>query len=257
VTSKSPVVRFALLAAVAALVLAPAALGDRGGGGGGKPGGGSSCTQKAPGVAVDNNWQWGSPGSWGLPGQQLTYAINVSNYDVGCGSSSFVVTVSAPSGFSVSLPTSTISLKSSSSGYVSAYVTSPSVIADGDYPLTVSVARVGAPSSTASYTSYYKVYSSDTVAPTLYWPNPWDGQTISGGSSFNVTVSSTDDHAVNKIDLYIDNVYRSTKSCSSVSYSCKLNYSWSPNGVGQHTATFKSYDWMGNVGVLTVTFTVS
>jgi len=258
VTSKSPAVRFALIAAVGALVLAPAAFADRGGGGNGKPGsGGSSCTLKAPGVIVDNNWQWGSPGSWGLPSQQLTYAIHLSNYDVGCGSSSFVITVSAPNGFSVSIPTNTIALKSSSSAYLWAYVTAPSVIADGDYPLTVSVARVGTSSSMASYTSYYKVYSSDTVAPTLYWPNPWDGQAISGRSSFNVTVSTSDDHAVNKIDLYIDNVYMSTKSCSNVSYSCQLNYSWSPNGVGQHTATFKSYDWMGNVGVLTVTFTVS
>jgi hypothetical protein len=58
-------------------------------------------------------------------------------------------------------------------------------------------------SGTYPFRSYYKVYSSDTVAPTLYWPNPWDGQTISG-SSFNFTVSSNDDHAVKQIDLYVD-----------------------------------------------------
>jgi hypothetical protein len=219
----------------------------------GKPGGGKTCTRKAPGVIVDNNWRWGSPGSYGLPGQQLTYAVDVINYDAGCSSSSFVVGVTAPGGFSVSVPTSTISLRSASSGYLWAYVTSPSAIPDGDYPLTVTVQRGSDPA--VSTTSWYKVYSSDTVAPTLYWPSPSDGATITG-RSYNFAVSSNDDHAVKNIDLYIDDAYRSTSVCDDVSYSCQLNYTWSTTP-GQHTATFKSYDWMGNVGVLTTTFTVN
>jgi hypothetical protein len=225
------------------------------GGSNGKPGtgAGKSCTRKTPAVIVDNNWAWGSPGSYGTPGQQLTYAIDVINYDVGCGSSSFVVGVSAPSGFSVSLPTNTISLKSSSSGYLWAHVTSPSVIADGDYPLVVTVQRSGS-SENASTTSWYKVYSSDLVAPTLYWPSPGDGATITG-RSYNIAVSASDDHAVKQIDLYLDNAHVSTKACDDVSYTCQLNYGWSTS-LGQHTATFKAYDWMGNTAVLTTTFTV-
>jgi hypothetical protein len=243
-----------LVALVLALILVPAALAAKGGHGGGN--GGGTCTQKTPGIAIDNNWQWGQSGSWGLPGQTLTYAINVINYDIGCGSSTFNVSVSAPNGFSVSIPTS-ITLQSSSSTYVFAKVTSPSVIADGDYPLTVAVQRSGTSNSTASATSYYKVYSTDTVAPLLYWPNPADGTTISGGS-YQAIVSSSDDHAVSKIELYIDNVYRSTALCDDIAYECQLVYKLSLSGLqGQHTATFKSYDWMGNVGVLTSTFTVS
>ena len=100
------------------------------------------------------------------------------------------------------------------------------------------------------------MYSTDSVAPTLFWPNPGDGTTITG-RSYNVAVSSSDDHAVKKIDLYIDNVYKSEVLCDDVSYTCQLNYSWSLGGAtGQHTATFKSYDWMDNVGVSTVSFTV-
>jgi hypothetical protein len=221
----------------------------------GKPGGGGSCTRHAPGVAVDNTWAWGAWGSWGLPGQQLTYAINVLNYDVGCSASSFVVSMTAPSGFSVSMPTNTISLKSSASAYVWANVTSPSVIADGDYPLNVTVTRAGTAES-GSFTSYYKVYSSDTVAPTLFWPSPDTGTTITG-KSYPVGVSSTDDHAVRYIDLYIDDAYRSTAVCDGIAFTCQLYYTWSLRGVsGQHTATFKSYDWTGNVGVLTTTFNV-
>jgi hypothetical protein len=115
--TKTPAGRTAFGAAVLilALALVPVALagkgtgGGGGKGGGGKPGGGGSgggtCTQAAPRAAADNNWAWGAPGSWGLPGQQLMYAIHVFNNDVGCGSSTFAVSLSAPGGFSVS-PTS-------------------------------------------------------------------------------------------------------------------------------------------------------
>jgi Bacterial Ig domain len=248
-------------AIVLALALVPVALAGKPGGGGGHGGGGggggsTSCTQNAPGIVVQNTYGWSQWGSWGLPGQRLGYFIQVINYDVGCGSSSFTLSVSAPSGFSVSIPTTTISLASGASGYLWAYVTSPSTAADADYPLTATVARTGASTvtSTGSSGSYYKVYSSDSVAPTLFWPNPGDGSTITG-RSYNVSVSSTDDHAVKKIDLYIDNVYKTETLCDGVSYTCQLNYSWSPSS-GQHTATFKSYDWMDNVGVSTVSFTV-
>jgi hypothetical protein len=246
--------RVAHVASIVFLVLAigltPAALAAKGGGGKGR-----NCTQNAPGVSVDNTWAWSAPGSWGLPGQQLKYAIQVRNYDLGCGSSSFVISASAPTGFSVSVPTSTITLGSSSSAYLSAYVTSPAAIVEGNYPLTFTVRRVGTTDPTGTFTSYYKVYSSDTAAPTLYWPNPANGQTITD-RTYNVIVSSSDDHAVKEIDIYIDNSYVSTTTCDGIAYTCQGYYEWSVGARGQHTATFKSSDWLGNVGVMTTTFNV-
>lgn len=217
---------------------------------------GSTCTPNAPRASIDNTWAWGAPGSWGVPGQQLGYAIDVFNNDVGCGSSTFVISMSTPTGFSVSIPQNTVTLNSESTGYLWAYVTSPSEIADGDYPLTVSVQRAGTSSATTS-TSSYKVYSSDATAPSLFWPNPWNGAAISG-RSYLVGVSSSDDHAVRKIEVYIDNAYTSTALCDNVSSTCQVSYNWAIRRVrGQHTATFKSYDWLGNVGVLTTSFTVN
>jgi hypothetical protein len=197
-----------------------------GGGGGGHHGGGgtTSCTAKSPLVIVDNTWEWGQSGSFGLAGQRLTNAIDVINYDVGCGSSTFSLAVTAPSGFSVSLPAATIGLASGASGYLWAYITSPNVVADGDYPVTVTVTRSGTTSNTASTTTYFKVYSSDVVSPTLFWPNPSDATTISSGT-YNFSVSSSDDHAVKSIDLYIDGAYRSTTLCDNISSVCDLYYS--------------------------------
>ena len=258
---KPAAILLVLSIAVLALALVPAAGlaakggagGKPGGGGGGKPGGGS-CTKKVPGVAVDNNWAWGAPGSYGVAGQQLTYAIDVINYDAGCGSSSFVVSITAPGGFAVSLPTSTVGLKSGSSAYVFAYVTSPAV-ADGDYPITVSVQRAGSSEPPVSDTSFYKVYSADSLAPTLFWENPSEGATVTG-RSYNVSVTSNDDHAVKKVDIYIDGAFKATSTCDNVTYNCTAYYTW-PTVPGAHTATFTSHDWMGNVDSETVTFTVS
>jgi len=243
---------FALALAVAMTAATPAAFA-------GKPspgGAGGSCTRKAPGIAVDNSFAWGAWGSWGTPGQQLKYAINVINYDVGCRSSDFVVGVSAPSGFAAALPTSTVTVKSSSSfQYLYASVSSPASAADGDYPLGFNVRRAGG-SDQGAFTSHYKVYSSDSTAPTLYWAIPGDGATISG-RSYDFSVESQDDHAVKKIELYVDGTYRSTSVCDNVSFECGLHAPISVPGPGRHTATFKSYDWLGNLGSQTVSFTVA
>jgi hypothetical protein len=217
----------------------------------------SRCAPATPGVAVDNTWGWGRWGSWGMAGQQRMYAVHVMNNDLGCGSSNFVVSASAPNGFAVSIPTNSITLNSNSSAYLPAYVTSPTWAVDGDNPLSVTVQRAGSPD--ASTTTYYKVYSSDGTVPTLFWVNPGDGTSISG-RSYNVTASSSDDHHVTKIELYIDNAHAptATKLCDGVAYSCQLFYRWAIRRVhGQHSATFKSYDYLGNVGAVTVTFNVN
>jgi hypothetical protein len=192
-----------------------------------------------------------------LPGQQLKYAINVFNDDVGCGSSSFVLKMTAPSGFAISMPTTTITLGSSSSGYLWAYVTSPSGVADGDYPLTATVERAGAPGSGSPSTSYYKVYSTDTVAPKLYWMNPADGGTLSGRSVY-IGFASSDDHAVKQLELFLDDSLVGITVCDNISYECQVSYKLSLRRVrGQHNATFRSTDWLGNVATKTSTFTVN
>lgn len=225
---------------------------------GGHGGTTSVCTPSEPRVSIDNTWAWAAPGSWGMPGQQLTYAIDVFNNDVGCGSSSFSVALSAPDGFPASMPSSTITLSSASTGYVWAYVTSPMTAADGSYPVTAAVQRVGSSSPAASSgTNYYKVYSSDTVPPKVYWMNPSDGGALSGRSAY-VGFASSDDHAVKRLDLSIDGVSVGSTVCADISSECQLSYKWSIRRVsGQHTATFTSTDWMGNVATQTSTFTVN
>ena len=166
-----------------------------------------------------------------------------------------MVNVSAPSGFSLSVPTTSVRLASSSSTYLWAYVTSPTAIGDGDYPLVFSVRRATTTDTEGSSTNWYKVYSSDTVAPTLFWPSPGNGQTITG-RSFTATVSARDDHLVKEIEIFIDGVHLSTTPCDGVAYTCQGYFSWSVGAKGAHTATFKARDWLGNVSSTTTSFTV-
>jgi hypothetical protein len=105
-----------------------------------------------------------------------------------------------------------------------------------------------------SSTTYYEVYSSDGVAPTLGMANLYDGQTLSG-SSCTFAVVANDDHAVRRIDQYIDYVYRTTTTCQDITYNCVPSYPRSRGMTGQHAETFEAYDWLGNRGVLTSLFT--
>jgi hypothetical protein len=230
-----------------------AAKGSHGGGGG--KGGGGSCTPAAPRVHVENTWAWGAWGSFGMAGQELQFQVSVSNYDVGCGSSTFVVSVSAPDGFSVSLPTNTVSLGSSKTAYLSAWVTSSAGAGDGDYPIVATATRSGTSATSGTFTSYYRVYSSDSAGPTLYFPSPGDGAVLASGST-NIGVSARDDHAVKTVKIYVDGDLKASVACDDISYSCTLTYGWSATS-GQHTATYQSSDWMGNVSDLTATFTVN
>jgi Bacterial Ig domain len=114
-------------------------------------------------------------------------------------------------------------------------------------------------SAPVSSATSYKVYSSDSAAPTLYWPTPGDGASISG-RTYNVSVLSRDDHQVTKVELYLDDAQAPTATtlCDGVASYCQLIYTWAIRRVhGQHSATFKSYDWLGNVGTLTTTFNVN
>ena len=234
------------LVTLVAVVAGPAAAG-------GKPGGGV-CTPAAPHASIANNYAWGEKGSWGTPGEELNYAINVTNMDLGCGSSTFALSMTVPNGFTVSVPSS-VAVASASSQYVWARVTSPVGASDGDYPLSVSVERGGTTSPEAQ--SWYKVYSSDTTGPELYWLNPSDGGAVSGRTTY-VGFSSTDDHKVRQLRVFLDGALVASRTCDGITYDCQVSYKWSIRRVrGQHTATFESTDGMGNVSSQTTTFTVN
>lgn len=83
----------------------------------------------------------------------------------------------------------------------------------------------------------------DTTIPTVSIILPTSGSTLSSGQNINVTAS--DDRAVLKVEVYLDN----NLFCSDISspYLCYWDTRNSSNG--SHTLVVKAYDGTGNIGV--------
>lgn len=222
---------------------------------------GGTCVPGTPGVFPQNTYAWAALGSYGMPGQQLKYVTALTNYDKNCSSSVFTVTTTSPSGFVVSNPISTVTVNSASSVYLTTYVTSPNPVADGDYPLIITATRTISPVPSTA-TTYYKAYTTDTTPPKVYYTYPDDGQILTAGkgktgSSTRVSFESSDDHAVKKVEVYVDNALLSSVNCENISSTCGISPLWPLKGhSGAHTATYKSYDWFGNVTTQVNSFTV-
>jgi subtilisin family serine protease len=89
--------------------------------------------------------------------------------------------------------------------------------------------------------------STDTTAPSVTVLSPTDGATLSG-ASVNVTVSTSDDTGVVKVELYVDGTLKgsSTVSPFTIKLSTKKLFS------GAHTMQSRAYDAAGNVGLSSV-----
>jgi hypothetical protein len=92
------------------------------------------------------------------------------------------------------------------------------------------------------------VVTTDTTAPVITSLLPATGSVVSG--KINVTAAATDNMAVKRIDLYVNN--KLVKSVTSGS----IGYGLSTKAAGSFTVIAKAYDAAGNVASKTSTFTV-
>jgi thermitase len=96
------------------------------------------------------------------------------------------------------------------------------------------------------------VVVNDSTPPTVVIPSPTAGSTLAG--TVSVSVSSSDDVGVTKIEWYVDGALKgSTGGPTDI-------YPWDTTGVpnGSHTVSAKAYDAAGNIGNATpATVTVS
>ena len=112
-----------------------------------------ACTRDNPGVSISPSSQSGNPG------QTLSYTATIINYDSsGCGSSTFNLTKSCPSGWTCSLSSSTITISpNGSAGAVSLSVTSPTTATVGDYTVSVTATNSAATSYSGTGSATYTV----------------------------------------------------------------------------------------------------
>ncbi len=112
-----------------------------------------ACTRANPGVSISPSSQSGTPG------QTLSYTATIINYDSsGCGSSTFNLTKSCPSGWTCNLSSSSITISpNGSSGAVSLSVTSSATATDGNYTVSVTATNSGATSYSGTGNATYIV----------------------------------------------------------------------------------------------------
>jgi len=118
------------------------------------------CTRANPTVSISPISQQSAAGG------MLSYTVSVANNDTSaCGSSTFNLSDSLPSGFSASLSQNSISLSPSSSGSALISVTSPHTASASNYSFSVSAANSSSPANTGSASATYVVQR--TTSPIL------------------------------------------------------------------------------------------
>ena len=119
------------------------------------------CARATPTLTMTPAQQQGSPGA------PLTYTVSVASTDTGCGTSSFVLQATAPSGWTAKLGATSFPLADSGTASTTLVVTPPAAAAAGTYALSVTVSDQGLSASASA--SYVVV-----VIPTLSFADSFD-----------------------------------------------------------------------------------
>lgn len=204
----------------------------------------ATCTRSQPTVSISPSTQNASAG------QILNYNISVlNNNSYGCGTSTFNLSALVPSGFTGTISPANLTLGYKAGGIANLSVASPQGTADGVYTVSAKVtdsADAGVSNSaSASYVAF-----TDSIGPTVAITAPSSGSTVSGGF-VTITVSATDNLAVKKVEIYVDDVLQVTDTTAPYTYKWALRKASS----GTHTISAKAYDLAGNVGTASISVT--
>jgi Big-like domain-containing protein/alpha-galactosidase-like protein/gametolysin peptidase M11 len=112
-----------------------------------------SCVRGNPVLALTP-----AQGPWVAPGTAVNYVVSVTNKDnSACGTSSFSVQPTAPTGWTASVASAPLSLSPGQTATATLTVSSPTAAGDGFYTITVLAANATAPGTSASGSVSYAV----------------------------------------------------------------------------------------------------
>jgi alpha-galactosidase-like protein/metallopeptidase family M12-like protein len=123
----------------------------------------ATCTRSNPTVSLSP-----SQSQWVIPGTPVSFTLNVVDNDgSNCGSTSFNLGASVPSGWNSALGSSMLTLSPGASASTTLQVTSSSGTANGYYNVGASATDASATQYTASGSATYVVSTSTTTTPTV------------------------------------------------------------------------------------------
>ncbi len=202
------------------------------------------CVKAKPAVSISPLSKTGSAGTL------LTYIMTVINNDSpACSNSTFSTSAAnLPAGFTFT--GSSVSVAPGSNANVSLNVTSPLGFLDSSNTFTASAQDTTDAAHSNSVSATYVVFT-DLTAPVVSITSPVNGSVLGKSSSATISVTSTDNVSVSKVEIYVDNTLKATDA------SLPYSYKWNIRNVtaGTHTITAKAYDLAGNVGSASITVT--
>jgi hypothetical protein len=131
-----------------------------------------------------------SQSQWVQPGSTVTFTVSVTNNDnAGCTASTFALQAAAPSGWTASFTTSTLTLSPGASVSTTLQVTSPATAADGFYTSSVTATNSANPTSTATTSATVALVSGLNVTVTPDKTSYTRGQTVTITTGVNANGS--------------------------------------------------------------------
>jgi hypothetical protein len=202
--------------------------------------GGAVCARANPTISIDPASQWGAAG------ETLSYNVTVVNNDSSdCSSSTFNVTSSLSSGFTMNPASYSQSIAPGASSTRSADVTSEVGTQNGAYPFSLTATNSSDATYSATTSANYNVFTPDIEDPSVAVTSPTDGSTVSGTT--NITATASDNVGVTKVEFYIDSNLKSTDLSSPYVYSWDTTTETNES----HTLVAKAYDAANNVSTST------
>ncbi len=193
------------------------------------------CVKGKPSAAVSPISQTGTAG------QSLSYVLTVTNNDsLSCTNTTFSTSASnLPAGFTFS--GGSASIAPGATANINLSVTSPVGFADSSNVFSAVVSDAS-DASHGNFTSASYIVFTDLLAPTVSITSPVDGSVLGKSASVTIGVTSSDNVAVKKVEIYIDGQIKVTDIL------LPYSYKWNTKNVakGQHSIMAKAYDAAGN-----------
>jgi len=207
-----------------------------------------ACVRSDPAVSVAPSSRTGAAGA------SLAYSVTVTNKNsAACGTSTFALSQSLPTGFAGSLGANSLAIAAGSSVSTNWTVNSSTAVADATYTLTASAAdsatgvNIGAHASAVVYTA-----PADTTPPALTIVSPSAGAMLAGNKAV-ITATATDASGVAAVEFYVDNVLLARDTATPYS----ANWNLRKFAAGTHAIRVHAIDARGNVSEQTITVTLT
>lgn len=202
---------------------------------------GSACVRNAPTLSINPASQTSAPGG------SVSYSATVLNTSTAaCGTTSFNMTQTLPTGITGTLSASSVALAAGASASLSLTAKSATGTS-GTYTLDLTATDPAGPQAATAHASY--VVFADTVAPTVALTSPTTNGQLISGRSFTLGANASDASGIASVEFWDGNTLIATDTAAPFS----ANWNLRRVTKGVHVLKAKATDKAGNISFSALT----